>query len=252
MCELFAVTAKKKATVNGLLKTFFSHSEEHHNGWGLYLKDRERELFVKEHIKALDSVYLKSLLKEEISTTLCVAHIRNATIGDVSDKNTHPFVGTDKFGRQWVLCHNGTIFDSQVLNDYHYLQEGSTDSERLFLYLIDRINKAEAEDAASRMRVVEDVIEKTVPGNKLNLVIYDGEFLYVHKNEAGTLHFKETENGKIFSTHPLDEDHWFELPQNCLHVYKEGTLVYEGRQRLYTYIYDPEKMKVIYMAYANL
>lgn len=252
MCELFAVTARKKTAVNSLLETFFSHSEKHRNGWGLYIKDSKTELFVKEHIKASDSTYLANLLKDEISTSLCMAHIRYATIGDVSEKNTHPFIGTDKFGRQWVLCHNGTIFESDVLNGYHYLQKGSTDSERVFLYLIDRINKAEAYDASSRMRVVEDVIDKTVPGNKLNLVIFDGEFLYVHKNEAGTLFYKETNGGKIFATLPLDEDRWIELPSNKLHVYKDGELVYEGRQHVYTYIYDPEKMKVIYMAYANL
>ena len=39
MCELFAVTAKRKITVNDTLKTFYSHSEEHKNGWGIYLKD---------------------------------------------------------------------------------------------------------------------------------------------------------------------------------------------------------------------
>ena len=39
MCELYAVTAKRKITVNDTLKTFYSHSEEHKNGWGIYLKD---------------------------------------------------------------------------------------------------------------------------------------------------------------------------------------------------------------------
>ena len=136
------------------------------------------------------------------------AYIRSATIGEVSDNNAHPFTGIDKFGRQWVLCHNGTLFDAPELDKYHYIQEGSTDSERLFLY--------------------------------------------VHKNEPGTLHAKTTPDGIIFSTHPLDDGHWTEVPTNCLQVYKDGDLVYEGRRHDYTYIYDPEKMKVVFMAYAGL
>lgn len=252
MCELYAVTARHKITVNDTLKTFYSHSEEHKNGWGIYLKDDASEIIVKEYLKATDSLYLKALLEQKLETNLCIAHIRSATIGEVSDNNAHPFTGIDKFGRQWVLCHNGTLFDAPVLDKYHYIQEGSTDSERLFLYLLERMNGLDVADAEDRMRLIEDVITKVVPGNKVNLMIYDGEYLYVHKNEPGTLHAKTTSDGIIFSTHPLDDGHWTEVPTNCLQVYKEGELVYEGRRHDYTYIYDPEKMKVVFMAYAGL
>ena len=151
-----------------------------------------------------------------------------------------------------MLCHNGTLFDAPELDKYHYIQEGSTDSERLFLYLLERMNGLDVAEPEDRMRLIEDVIAKVVPGNKVNLMIYDGEFLYVHKNEPGTLHANTTEDGIMFSTHPLDDGHWVEVPTNCLQVYREGELVYEGRRHDYTYIYDPEKMKVVYMAYANL
>ncbi len=252
MCELYAVTANRRITVNNTLKTFFSHSEEHRNGWGFYLKDADRELLVKEHIKANDSQKLKEILSEKIDTRLCIGHIRYATIGSVSDFNAHPFTGVDKYGRKWVLFHNGTIFDAPVLEKYHARQEGETDSERILLYVLDRMNQMDADNPEDRMRLIEDVIAKVVPGNKLNLMIYDGEYLYVHKNEPGTLHSKNTSEGIIFSTHPLDEGHWIEAPLNCLQVFKDGELVYEGRRHDQTYIYDPEKMKLIYMAYAEL
>lgn len=252
MCELFAVTAKRRITVNDTLKTFFSHSEEHRNGWGLYIDDDDLELLVKEEIRAIDSLRLRSILSESIDTRLCLAHIRYATIGDVSVNNSHPFTGNDKYGRKWVLFHNGTIFDAPVLEKYHYIQEGSTDSERILLYLIDRVNQLDAGDPEDRMRLVEDIIDKIVPGNKLNLLIYDGKYLYVHKNEQSTLYVKKLNDGIMLSTHPLDDGHWTEIPLNCLQVYEEGTLVYEGKRHEHTYIHDPEKMKLVYMSYASL
>ena len=252
MCELYAFTGKRRATVNSTLKTFFSHSEEHRNGWGLYLKDDVRELLVKEELKANDSTLLKKLLSENITTTLCLGHIRYATIGDVCAANAHPFSGADKYGRKWVLFHNGTIFEAPVLDKYHYVQEGDTDSERILLYLLDRVNGLDADDPEDRMRLVEDVIAKIVPGNKVNLMVYDGKYLYLHKNEPGTLYSKESEDGILFSTHPLDDGHWVEFPVNCLQVYEGGGLVYEGRRHDHTYIHDDEKMKHVYMAYAGL
>lgn len=252
MCELYAVTGRHKITVNDTLKTFFSHSEEHRNGWGLYLHDEDRELLVKEELKANDSALLKTILSERIETRLAVAHIRYATIGDVCVSNSHPFTGLDRYGRKWVLFHNGTIFDAPVLDKYHYVQEGSTDSERILLYLIDRMNGLDADAPGDRMRLVEDVIANVVNGNKLNLMIHDGEYLYVHKNEPGTLYSKTTPDGIMFSTHPLDDGHWIEVPVNCLQVYEGGLLVYEGRRHDYTYIHDEEKMKHVYMAYAGL
>lgn len=252
MCELFAVTANRRITVNKPLEAFFSHSEEHRNGWGIYLKDEDRELLYKEQLKASDSEYLERLLKDEIRTKLCLGHIRSATIGDVSDVNSHPFIGLDRYGRQWVLCHNGTIFEASVLDKYHKMQEGSTDSERLFLYILDRINNLDTSDAQDRMRLIEDVIARVVPGNKLNLIIYDGELLYVHKNEMKTLYSKKIDDGLMFSTQPLDDGKWTEVPSNCLHVYRGPELVYEGQRHEHTYVYDPEKMKVVFMAYASL
>ena len=207
MCELFAVTAKRKITVNDTLKTFYSHSEEHKNGWGLYLKDDTFEIIVKEYLKASDSTYLHALLDQKLATKLCIGHIRSATVGEVSDNNAHPFTGIDKFGRQWVLCHNGTLFDAPVLDKYYYVQDGSTDSERLLLYLLESVNSMDVADAEDRMRLIEDVIAKVVPGNKVNLMIFDGEFLYVHKNEPETLHEKTTSDGILFQTHQLDDGH---------------------------------------------
>ena len=39
MCELLGLTARRKIIMNKWLETFFSHSAQHPNGWGLALSD---------------------------------------------------------------------------------------------------------------------------------------------------------------------------------------------------------------------
>ena len=188
MCELLGVTAKRKIIMNDLLATFFSHSVDHRNGWGLAVLDTDSITIDREPVMASSSLYLKDRLLGTIETSKCIGHIRFATIGGDSIKNTHPFARYDISGRQWVLAHNGTIFDSEALAPYRFVQEGSTDSERILLYIIDRMGetyrrKGDALSADERIRIVENMVQTIVPGNKVNLLIYDGELFYVHKNE---------------------------------------------------------------------
>lgn len=257
MCEILGLTAKRKIKMNRLLETFFSHSEEHRNGWGLALLDEELISIDREPKKAIDSLYLKDKLKSDIETSRCIAHIRKATIGDVNEDNTHPFSVYDASERRWVLAHNGTIFDSETLAPYQYTQAGTTDSERILLYIVDQINKAcengcRKSNKDERIHIVEEAIKTIVPGNKVNLMVYDGELFYVHKNEPGTLYEKDFEDGVMLSTVPLENAGWREFAQNRLVVYCDGELVYEGERHDNTYIHNEDKMKLLYFAYSGL
>ena len=91
MCELFGITANRRVKINDFLKRFFEHSKEHRNGWGLAFLDDNSVSIEKEPAKASDSLYLKNRLTGRIETSRCMAHIRRATVGDVSFSNTHPF-----------------------------------------------------------------------------------------------------------------------------------------------------------------
>ena len=107
-------------------------------------------------------------------------------------------------------------------------------------------------DAKERMDLIDEIIHKLAPGNKLNLMIDDGEYFYVHKNEEKTLHIKKEEGCAIFSTQALTDEGWEEFPQNRLMVYKDGELVYQGKKHDGTYVMDEEEMKLLFMAYAGL
>lgn len=133
--------------------------------------------------------------------------------------NCHPFVGRDNRGRVWTLAHNGTVFRGDALGPYFAAQEGRTDSERLLLLLLDRVGARQ--DALGRALGPEErfaefavLAHELSPGNKLNLLVYDGEALYAHANAAGSLHLREDPSGAaVLSTRPLGSgDGWEPLP----------------------------------------
>ena len=257
MCELFSLNAHEKIRINEYLQVFISHSNEHRNGWGLAFLDDAPCQIKKEAVKALDSVFLRERLQEDILVSKCIGHIRKATIGDVNDLNSHPFTRLDVTGRQWVLAHNGTIFESDALAPFQYVQEGTTDSERILLYLVSLVNEREKKfsdtsNGLVRIHLVDALIKTLVPGNKVNLMIYDKNYLYVHANEVKTLYQKEVENGMMFATKSLDEETWTEVPINQLFVYQDGKLVYIGQKHEHTYVHDEEKMRLLSLAYAGL
>lgn len=257
MCELLGITSLDKIYTNDLLKPFFSHSDIHKDGWGIAVLDEDSPRLIREHLAANKSEEAGKLLSSPLCSSLLISHIRRATIGDVDNRNAHPFVKRDITGRSWTLAHNGTIFEGDILNRYYYTQNGTTDSERILLYLIDQIDRhleygTDLSDIQIRARLVEDVIVKLAPENKLNLLITDGEYLYVHKNEEKTLYRKSSSETYIFATVPLDQEDWEEVPGNRLFVYKDGIEIYEGDPHVHSYHYNEEKMKMIFMEYASL
>lgn len=274
MCQIFGYTGSEYIEIRDVLREFYSHSDLHPNGWGLALLDGNQANIEREVISANKSAYLEGRLKAGISAPNVLAHIRYATIGNVELNNCHPFTGTDSYGRRWTLIHNGTIFEYQPMDEYVRRQKGETDSERILLYLIDRINAAAKEKNkeltdSERFAVVEELISDIAPGNKLNLLIFDGELLYAHTNLSGSLHYYQGKCATLFSTEPLVKssvfyggghprekrfciDDWQEVPVTTLLAYKGADLIHSGKPHGHEYHEDPEAIKHLYLAYSNL
>ena len=91
--------------------------------------------------RSSDSTALAALLSSFQPQKTTLAHIRFATVGTVKPENCHPFTAADISGRVWTMIHNGTIYSGEQTYRYLSKQGGDTDSERLFLSLIDKINQ---------------------------------------------------------------------------------------------------------------
>ncbi len=103
MCELFGICSSKPFEANELLESFYNHSVEHKDGWGLAVFRRGAVSMEKEPVKAIDSLYLRQRLSCRVEGSNLLAHIRLATIGQINYSNCHPFIWDDESGRTWTL-----------------------------------------------------------------------------------------------------------------------------------------------------
>lgn len=257
MCEIFGFSSGKPQTINAELKEFFSHSDQHPHGWGLALLSGSEAAIEKEPAQASKSRYLRERLREPIQVSNALAHIRYATIGHTEWRNCHPYSQKDCTGRRWTLIHNGTIFDYAPMNHYVSLQRGETDSERILLYLVDQMDQLTARlgrspEAEERFQRLDQLVAALSPGNKLNLLIYDGQLLYAHTNYAGSLYRRRTEDGVLILTRPLARGQWEPMPFTTLVAYQDGQLVYTGTNHGGEYFEDPEAIKLLNLAFAEL
>lgn len=231
MCELFGFSAAKEKDISAYLKEFFSHSIHHPHGWGMMYNDDRR--LVKGAESAVQSSKLSELLESIPPQKTALAHIRFATVGSIKLENCHPFTGKDISGRTWTMIHNGTIYSSKHSYRYVHAQKGNTDSERLFLAFLDMMNTRLAKgDICERERfgLVNGFVTENAPRNKLNLIFFDGELLYAHKNMKNTLSYKKTGQGVMISTVPLDSAGWQPFPMAQLIAFRSGEEVYRGER----------------------
>ncbi|MBO6108782.1 MAG: class II glutamine amidotransferase [Eubacterium sp.] len=256
MCELFGYTGNKRK-LNNELGEFFSHSDENPDGWGIASFDDREPYIEKSTGSAKESHRINELLGCDVISGMLLAHIRRATIGYDEYLNAHPFCGNDDSGRMWTLIHNGTIFDADALNPFLYTQKGTTDSERVFLYLIKKINdsmdkKGRDLTPEERFGVIDLTVRELSPHNKLNLMIYDSDRLYVHCNCRDTLYMREDGDGIAFSTKPLEKTGWKRHPFTTLVSYKDGEAAMTGESHDIEYIPDEKSIRALYLAYAGL
>ena len=76
--------------------------------------------------------------------------------------------------------------------------------------------------------------------------------LYAHTNYQESLHQRTTEDGVYFSTQPLNKGVWEPLTLNTLLGYKNGEKIYTGTTHNNTYVVDPKKMELLFLAYSGL
>ena len=133
----------------------------------------------------------------------------------------------------------------------------SDDVDEMLLHLVDQINMAQnhrrhALDEAERFGVLSDAIAELANGNKLNLLVFDGDVLYAHCNFRDTLHVWRDEDAVAFSTHPLSVGTWEPAPFTSLVAAKDGEVVRVSPPHGNEYIYNPNDYRMVYMEFARL
>lgn len=151
MCRIFAFRSRVGLTVQRSLlraeNALRQQSHEHPHGWGVaWYVPGEVE---PRRVRSVEAAWEDSAFTETadlVAAPTVLAHIRKATVGGRTESNTHPF----RFGR-WVFCHNGTLQGFREIEHrlvrhlapkYRRAIEGATDSEVLFLLVLQRLELA--------------------------------------------------------------------------------------------------------------
>ena len=251
MCEIFCFNSNKPKQINNCLECFYNHSEEHPHGWGLANMQSDEFVIDKEPVKATCSQYLKNILSNPVIGKNVFAHIRLATVGEIISPNCHPFTELDDNNRSWLLIHNGTIFDYPKLEEYKDREKGDTDSERILLYIIDKVNEYEKNKGClstikERFNLLKDIIVDLSKNNKVNLMIVDGDITYIHSNMRDSLYYLKNDEGFLVASTPLtDDEGWKPVELNKLFGLIDGNIIFESEEHQNEFILTEEHEKAI-------
>ena len=107
MCRIFGFRSVIQSQVHHSLldaeNALATQSTLHPDGWGVAYYVAHAPHVIKSEATALDD-HLFRRVSGVVSSETVLAHIRNATLGEKSILNTHPF----QYGH-WPFIHNGNI-----------------------------------------------------------------------------------------------------------------------------------------------
>jgi glutamine amidotransferase len=272
MCRLFVVSGENNTDVSAELSRFAQDSRVHKHGWGFADFSGGKPFVKREITPAIESDYYRICFRANggFAPKQAFFHIRYATVGEVSYENVHPFVRLDDAGRIWSLIHNGTIFHGERLDKYFDLQAGSSDSERLLMYLVDCANglmekRKRGLTDEERFALIDDALRNLAgEHNKLNVAIFDGESFYLHANSrTGSkllgdsakndyLYMSDRDGAKLFATAPLSDADWTPVPLNTLIRVRDGKITRTGKPHAFEYIEREDDICNLYREFSDL
>jgi glutamine amidotransferase len=135
----------------------------HRDGWGIasFMAGAPRYVGRSERPVHLDPSYDSAVNTFDTLETpnILIAHARRGSEGSRSLENTHPFIGEGL-----VFAHNGTV--KKFEPNTRHRAKGQTDSERLFMSLLDRI-----EEGMNLRSAVKALVREDVAGHEYTAVI---------------------------------------------------------------------------------
>ena len=184
MCQLLGLNCATPTDASFSFTGFCQrggNTGEHADGWGIaFFEGRGLRHFV-DHESAANSRMAAFLQTYPLKSKNIIAHVRKATIGEVSLENAHPFV-RELWGRHWVFAHNGDLKDYFPRLHTHYLPVGSTDSERAFCWLMQELAKSHAgtPSVAELTLTLRELVPQVAQFGTFNFLLSNGEALWAH------------------------------------------------------------------------
>jgi len=201
MCELFALSSLLPAKVSFSMAEFSKHgglTGYHKDGWGIAFYSENDVQIIRETIPAVYSDYIHCLKDYNFSSHLIISHIRLATQGKVTLKNTQPFC-RELGGKMHVFAHNGdlkNIETSKTLKLGRFHPIGETDSEYAFCLLMNLMEElwtSEQEpELEARLEVVSYFADTIRKLGSANFIYSDSEILFIHGHQCTRKNSEDT------------------------------------------------------------
>lgn len=232
-------------------------TDHHRDGWGIaFFEGAGVRVFLDPAPSAASPV--AELVKHyPIRSLNVIAHIRKATQGGIRLENTHPFQ-RELWGRYWIFAHNGNLKDFAPALGGRFLPVGTTDSERAFCYLLDRLAARFPQGApapAALHAALRELALEVGRRGEFNFLLSDGDWLFAHcssrlcyilrkapfavahlADEDLTVDFNQLttpdDRVAVIATTPLtDNEAWTQIPPGNLFAFHDGLPVGLGETR---------------------
>jgi len=152
----------------------------HRDGWGVvFYKHGKAILYEKKPTDAFKDADFNQLKKEitQKKLGLFLAHLRKASVGSRTLRNTQPYLYLD-----FSFVHNGTIFNSEKIklqDRLTKLRKGSTDSEKLFLLIIQNIqSKRRGSSIIGAIKKAVEDVRKELNYTAMNMLLTNGKKMW--------------------------------------------------------------------------
>lgn len=214
MCRVFGAVSSDPISVRHELleadNPLIRQSEDHDSGWGMAVyRDLGQAAPLTERFAVAAHADGRFAPATEMQGRIFNVHVRRATLGGLSDANTHPF----EYG-PYSFAHNGTIEGYRALIRPGMPEPfGDTDSECFFLRLIHEL------DPENPVRSIRGVVAAIVAGHRfsgLNFVFSDGQKLYAYKLGVFELFWSNRPGVAMVASEKLTSDLWYMAQQDVL------------------------------------
>ena len=268
MCELFTISSSTATEIRFSLNEFSKHgglTNHHRHGWGIAYYSQNSAKIIKEAKQASTSLCLDFIKDYKMQSKIIMSHIRYATQGEVSYRNTQPFA-RELAGKEHVFIHNGNLNNNIHKTNYsnkRFRPLGETDSETAFCYLMQQMSQIwDAPNEPSlnqRYQVFNYFALEMQTLGIANFIYSDSQFVFIFSDKREienkqtnktmilpglhvlqrkcqttvidtsikglTMAKKQAKNVILASSVPLNQENWIALESGQSMVFKDGEVV---------------------------
>ena len=188
MCELLGLSSRLPTTVTLSMRLLAQRGtpvRQLGDGWGVAFHAGDDALLIKQPEPASDSAWVDFLETRRVRSRIVISHIRHATQGEVSLRNTQPFT-RELGGRLHVFAHNGRLpgIQQRFAKAFQRFRPiGNTDSEVAFCVLMERLAQrwtGAPPPPADRVAIATRLAGELRELGPANFLYSDGDLLIAH------------------------------------------------------------------------